>query len=307
MSKDFRVAVSFFTHKKTVRLIRKLGLDGPWFLLKLWAWAREHCPDGNLEDATIQDIEEAIGWPGESGVFMEAITAPDTLHVVRIDDNYVLHNWEKHNSWAFKSAERSDIARKNAISGWKKRKGKAKPECGDNANGIKSVNAPSPSPSPLPKIKDTVPTLFDEFWKIYPKRNGKKRDKGTSQNKFDKFKPEDQKAIIEAAKNYAASEDAKENFAKDPKRFLTKNSWKDWIEPEEKPAPAQPGQTEQDSEAQRVRNHADLKHAEQWRDHWQDNLRFLEEGTTKHKKAAAALKHYQSEVDKYQKALEYKT
>lgn len=301
MSKDFRVAVSFFTHKKTIRLIRKLRLEGPWYLLKLWAWAREHCPDGNLEDMTKQDIEEAIGWTGESGAFMEAITAEDTLHVVRIDDNYVLHNWEKHNSWAAGAAKRSEIARENAKKGWDKRRDKKGESCGSDASGIKPPHAPSPSPSPSPTDKtDKALTLFDEFWKIYPKRNGKKKEKGVTMGKFKKFKPEEQERILKAATNYAASSDAAEGFAVDPKRFLAADRWKDWIEPEEKP---QHQQSSGPSEVERTRLKVDLRNAIEWRDKWQENLDFAKEGTDKHKEAKNALRHYSAEVVKYEDAL----
>jgi hypothetical protein len=157
MTLDFRVSTGFFTHKKTLRLIRKRGYEGPWYLLRLWAWAREHFPDGNLEDTTLQDIDDAISVPPQDPPFSEVLLEGDTLYLVRIDGKLSLYNWEKHNSWAAKSAERSEIARKNVEKRWERERKKKEQKYGKDTTGIpkgKIPDTPSPSPSPLPKKKN---------------------------------------------------------------------------------------------------------------------------------------------------------
>jgi hypothetical protein len=157
MSKDFRVSTGFFTHKKTIRLIRKQGLEGPWYLLKLWAWAREHCPDGNLEDLSLEDIDELIGVPKQDPPFSDVLLEEDTLYLISINGSYSLYNWSKHNSWAAKSAERSEIARKNVQKRWDKKKAEKEEAYESDTAGIpkeRKSDTPSPSPSPSPKKKE---------------------------------------------------------------------------------------------------------------------------------------------------------
>ena len=66
---------------------------------------------------------------------------------------------------------------------------------------------------------------FEDFWKAYPARNGKKCGKQNAKEKFSKLSSEDQQLAISAAKNYASSG----QMAKDAERFLNKNYWMDWI------------------------------------------------------------------------------
>ena len=70
---------------------------------------------------------------------------------------------------------------------------------------------------------------FLEFWKLYPKRNGKKIGKAKTANLFQKLKAADKEQIFTAVKNYAASG----QMAKDPERFIKDDYWRDWLEPAE--------------------------------------------------------------------------
>jgi hypothetical protein len=72
---------------------------------------------------------------------------------------------------------------------------------------------------------------LEEFWSIYPKRNGRKAGKQECIDFISKnFKTEEELSqLIAATKNYANCKQAKENYAKDPIRFLKKDYWKDWL------------------------------------------------------------------------------
>ena len=81
--------------------------------------------------------------------------------------------------------------------------------------------------------------LFEEFWNIYPARNGKKLEKQATLKLFSALKNGDKEICIQAVKHYADSERVKEGYGiKDPKRFLKDGKgneyWRDWIEPEQK-------------------------------------------------------------------------
>ena len=91
---------------------------------------------------------------------------------------------------------------------------------------------------PQPNERDNLPELmlqaFDKFLASYPSRNGKKSTKEESKEYFLRhIKPKDIPSLLLATENYANSRMARGNYAKDPIRFLKKNYWRDWIEPEE--------------------------------------------------------------------------
>ena len=81
-----------------------------------------------------------------------------------------------------------------------------------------------------PSISD-----FESFWSIYPARNGKKLYKKETQEYFLNLKAEVVPVILQATKNYAESELIQKGIGiKDPIRFLRKEVWKEWSEPETK-------------------------------------------------------------------------
>jgi len=108
MNKDIRLSVKFFEHPKTIKLERRLGIQGVKALIKLWMWAALNKPEGDLgHDA--EDIEIAAQWSGEPELFSKALV--DLRWLDHIDGRYRLHDWIEHNPWAAKDGTRSDKAR----------------------------------------------------------------------------------------------------------------------------------------------------------------------------------------------------
>ena len=80
-------------------------------------------------------------------------------------------------------------------------------------------------------IKNTDMRSFDEFWSVYPSRNGKKLGKDESLKVFMKIRREELENVVRAAKNYAESKDVQNGIGiRDPKRFLKNDYWKEWID-----------------------------------------------------------------------------
>ena len=59
---DIRLSVDFFQHPKTIKLERRLGIEGVKALLSLWMWDAQNRPDGVLSGMDPEDIEIAAGW-----------------------------------------------------------------------------------------------------------------------------------------------------------------------------------------------------------------------------------------------------
>jgi hypothetical protein len=81
---------------------------------------------------------------------------------------------------------------------------------------------------------------FDEFWEIYPPRNGRKLEKAEAYKRFEMLKEEEIPLVLKAVKEYADNQDIKNGIGiRDPKRFLRDGKgnqyWKEWLNGETKP------------------------------------------------------------------------
>ena len=108
MNTDIRLSVFFLDHPKTVKLKRRLGLEGVESLIRLWTWAALNRPDGDIGQDH-DDIEIAARWDGEPGALVLALESLKWIDLR--DGRYLLHDWQEHNPWAADADERSDEAR----------------------------------------------------------------------------------------------------------------------------------------------------------------------------------------------------
>lgn len=168
--KDARIQTTLPAHPKTKRLLRALGGEGGWYLVRLFLWAAENRSDGDLTGISDEDIELAIDWPGAPRTFVDALHACG--FVEGPEGARGIHDWADHNGWACGAAMRAAKARWNAI---KRHHGEAAadrqvPEYRATSSAtsnapsnrpalqlIASSNAPSPSPSPSPSKRETPP------------------------------------------------------------------------------------------------------------------------------------------------------
>jgi len=82
-------------------------------------------------------------------------------------------------------------------------------------------------------LKPETASEFENFWNLYPKRNGKKLLKGEAVKAFGRLSKVDQAEVFLAVKNYNSSKLVSEGVGiRDAVRFLKKDYWKEWLEPE---------------------------------------------------------------------------
>lgn len=152
MNTDIRLSVGFWSHPKTKKTARRLGLDGVRSLQILWLWAAQNRPDGNLSGMDWEDIELAADWQGEERAFFELCLG---MWIDETPDGYALHDWQEHNPWQAEADARSEKARKAAQSRWGNAEAK-QTQCSSNAQAMpehSSSNAPLLS-SPNQKNKN---------------------------------------------------------------------------------------------------------------------------------------------------------
>ena len=106
---DIRIDVEFFSHPKTVKLERRLGLEAVKALMVLWTWAARNRPDGDLSGLENEDIEIAAGWMGEVNKLAPTLNALGWLDGE--PGTFRLHQWQEYNPWVAEMQSRSDKAR----------------------------------------------------------------------------------------------------------------------------------------------------------------------------------------------------
>lgn len=117
MANDFRLAVDFLEHPKTIKLISQLEAVGVVSLLRLWGFAAKYRPRGQFNNMTDADIELAARWNGEPMAFITALLEIGFLSKQK-NGRYSLHNWKERNSFAYYSPERVKRAKKSAAKKW---------------------------------------------------------------------------------------------------------------------------------------------------------------------------------------------
>lgn len=148
---DIRLELSFRSHPKTKKLVRRLGSDGALSLVWLWMFAAESRPDGDLAGMDAEEISLAACWDGEPRQFVSALV--ECRFLEGQDGDYSIHDWQEHQPWAAHAGERSERARKAAQARWGS-KGSLPEACGEHASRMRDAsfsNAPSPSPTPTPE------------------------------------------------------------------------------------------------------------------------------------------------------------
>jgi len=160
MNSDFRVSVGFPHHRKTKKLMRRLGPAGVCAVVFLWADVAQNNPTGDLSGWSSEDLAISAQWEGEPEELVKALTECGFL-----DSNpMALHDWGTHNGYASSAAKRSEAARAKAMKRWEGQQQStgnagAMPQHNQtNAGAMPTATGsnapsplPSPSPSPLPK------------------------------------------------------------------------------------------------------------------------------------------------------------
>jgi hypothetical protein len=166
MADDARISTALPQHPKTVKLQRRLGASGCWSLICLFLWVADNRPEGDLQGMTVEDIEIAAGWTGETEKFVS------TLVEVRFldgpDGGYQVHDWAEHNPWAATRPERTRSAKKAAAARWAKMQGASDPHatlCEPHETAMPSsphLSSPLDTAKPIPPLSESAPVYSKE-------------------------------------------------------------------------------------------------------------------------------------------------
>lgn len=107
-----RLHSSFWTHRKTLQLRRKLGDAAFWIPPRLWSFAAENAPNGDLSNYQADDLAMLVQYSGNASEMLQA------LHDAGFLENGVIKNWEERNAFHVTNHKRAKIA---AEARWAKR------------------------------------------------------------------------------------------------------------------------------------------------------------------------------------------
>lgn len=148
MNTDIRLSVGFFSHPKTIKLMRQAGAEGVVCLQRLWIWAAQNRVDGCLVGFEADDIEIVAGWTGELGFLVRTLESLRFLD--RNGDAYCLHGWAEHQEYVTQEPARIEKARRAAQKRWSNARSNANDgngvmpdDASSNASSIARSNAPN--------------------------------------------------------------------------------------------------------------------------------------------------------------------
>ena len=218
MNSDFRVSTTFPDHRKTIKLIRRIGMAGVVSLVFLWANVAKTRPGGVLSRWDAEDIAIAGKWEGNPNDFVQALL--DVGFLILDDEVYTIHEWHEHNGYASKAAERSRVAKIKAEKRWKERRERSGitdemlQQCSSNATAMlqqcqteemlccSNAPIPTPTPTPTPSIKHDFENDFREWWEQYPRKKGKAKAELAYIKR--RKKGQSKELLFEALKRYVA-------------------------------------------------------------------------------------------------------
>lgn len=115
-----RVMTGFYTHRKTARLRAAIGDDAFWVPPRLWAYAAENQPDGNMAQYGSEELALLLGCPKHATSILEALKVSGFM-----DSDGKIHDWTDHNGYHERFSIRAKIA---ADVRWNKKKKVTKEE-----------------------------------------------------------------------------------------------------------------------------------------------------------------------------------
>ena len=242
-------------HRKLLATADELEIEPAHMLgllVSFWLWALDNTPSGSLEGISDRMIARAAQWNGEPGKFVEAMAHAGLLDV-ESDGNMQIHDWYEYTGKLIdqreaeknRSRRRRAAAAADAANDRRTTVGQTEEEPPDDRQ--KAVGRVNQSRQDQTRLKQSTPTegdlphtptpvkepdaqerRFSEFWKLYPKKVGKK----AALNAWKKIKPDaDLFSRIMAAVDVAKATDQWQReggrFIPNPATWLNQGRWDD--------------------------------------------------------------------------------
>lgn len=146
MANDMRLSLDFVDHPKVRKLVRRVGYEGFFSLMKLFSMAGKIYPKGVLKDLEIEDIEDLCEWSECDGKFVESLLEVGFLK--KEGGAYAIHDWKEHQPWIYHADARSERAKNAAARRWDAGRIQVASKSHTTSNAPSPIPTPSPTPNP---------------------------------------------------------------------------------------------------------------------------------------------------------------
>ena len=219
-----RLDDTFFTHPKTLELLDTAGTGAVAFHLAGICWCSHRLTDGRVPDSALSLISS------------QSHTPPSVIEAL-VDAGH----WERHpdgRAWQITGyldwqESRATVEAKREREREKKRKQRESPDPspqvspGDSPTSPAATENRGQSPELLTLAAAPADDGFEDFWTLYPPRDGKKAEKRKAATEWSRMDRTERAAAMIAVKNYADSGWK----PKDAWRWLRDGVYEDWQTP----------------------------------------------------------------------------
>lgn len=152
-----RLQSEYFRHRKTLRIVRKLGELAALYPLKLWTWAVEQSPDGSLRDIDAEELTVICGHKGDAAELWAAML--DCGFLQTYEGETFIRSWEEHQGKLIERAERNAERMRAARS--------------RNVPDTSSATDVTNDTNERNETDETKPTDFDTLWSVWARKVAK--------------------------------------------------------------------------------------------------------------------------------------
>lgn len=148
-----RLQSEYFRHRKTLRLVRRLGEVAALYPIKLWTWAVEQSPSGSLHDIDAEELAMICGFSGDHTALWSAMVECGFIETV--NDRPSIRSWDEHQGMLAARAERNAERMRRARTSHKSAECEATDETDERNETDGRTEAEIPAAEPLPANLDT--------------------------------------------------------------------------------------------------------------------------------------------------------
>lgn len=221
-----------FYHPKIVRIMSALHADRFRIiggLHAVWSVFDEFSEDGILDGYSLKSMDDSIGWPG----FCAAMASVDWLKEEA--QALVVPEFDEHNGASSKRRAQDSKRKRDIRNLSEKCPPVMRTKCGPEREREREreyIKQEQKNP-PTPQGGKVIPDGFDEFWKLYPKKEGKV----DAMKKFRLLAKHDVDLALANLPKHVQhwKQNTEPQFIPQPARWLHGRRWEDVLTPNTKP------------------------------------------------------------------------
>lgn len=207
-----RLQSEYFRHRKTLRLVRRLGEVAALYPIRLWTWAVEQSIGGSLRDIDPEELAMICGFSGDPAELWSTMTECGFIESEAGESR--IRSWDEHQGMLAARAERNAERMRGARA-----KHKDAPDERDETD----EEPPA----------ESGPSDFDRFWSAY----ARKLSKGAARKAFDVAHKAGKLPPIDDLLAKLAALQASQQWTRDgrqyqpyPATWLNREGWHDEVE-----------------------------------------------------------------------------